>query len=439
MQRMKSPKIHTTFDEKVRIFSCEYLKCCIYISNSDSFECPFTKDLFARLVSTSVMLEDFLDFHGAKNNKDWYFYRELASAVRHLSLAGFSQIHILNRLIFYDLQDTEVLRKEGRATLYFLKNSLIKLASVIIDEAKYLNIPIPTEKYDISSFPSITSSEILEYNIDGEEDTTELQKKSIVRIASQFLSIAANFDSLAFYKPYDIEGILAIVPEKVNEVEIRRFEMLVHNLQSSFDTNVIHGDYRFGDRELKQFRGVLSVIFYLLKMTGRLLHFYERHLHINSYKNTYQKAKECLEHILDYEVMLDRTINYGLFSVCRSFSKGEKLAKEILNKNVERSYITVGIPLKMGFHSRPSLLVAKVVEHYGGQVELRVKDDRFDAGSVLDIQWAGGKIQKEKIKEVVFQGDSRALKDIKILAGVNYGEDMMGKGGSLPMELKYLR
>jgi hypothetical protein len=57
----------------------------------------------------------------------------------------------------------------------------------------------------------------------------------------------------------------------------------------------------------------------------------------------------------------------------------------------------------------------------------------------LDIQWAGGKIQKEQISEVLFEGDIRALKDIEILAGVNYGEDTMGKGVPLPKELKYLK
>jgi len=51
----------------------------------------------------------------------------------------------------------------------------------------------------------------------------------------------------------------------------------------------------------------------------------------------------------------------------------------------------------------------------------------------------GGKIQKENISEVVFKGDVRALKDIEILAGVNYGEDTMGKGVPLPKELKYLK
>ena len=143
--------------------------------------------------------------------------------------------------------------------------------------------------------------------------------------------------------------------------------------------------------------------------------------------------------MIDPQELLDRTINYGLYYVCHFLTTGVDLARKILNENIERSSITVGVPVKLGFHSRPSLLVAKTVQHYGGHVELCVGEDRFDASSVLDIQWAGGKIQKENIAKVIFEGDSRALKDIEILASVNYGEDTMGKGIPLPKELGYLK
>jgi phosphotransferase system HPr-like phosphotransfer protein len=174
-------------------------------------------------------------------------------------------------------------------------------------------------------------------------------------------------------------------------------------------------------------------------MVGRLLHFYERHLHEAGYKNIYKKVQDRLSELVDPEALLDRTINYGLFYTCYFLTNGTGLAKEILNENIERSTIKVGIPVTLGFHLRPSLLVAKIVQYYGGDVELCVGENRFDAGSVLDIQWAGGKIQKENITEVQFEGDSRALNDIEILAAVNYGEDSMGKDVPLPKELKYLR
>jgi phosphotransferase system HPr-like phosphotransfer protein len=426
-----------SFAEKVRIFSHDYLRCCTYLSNFTSPKYLFTKKLFSRLIGTSQVLEDFIDFHGAKNNKDWYFYRELTAAVRHLSLGGYSQTHILNRVGFYGLEDIKAFEKEGTATLYFLRKTLMKLAPVILDEARRLNIPIPDESYDMDDFPGIITSEILDYDIDDTDK--DLQKKNIVKIASEFLSIAANFEHLGFYEPYKLKEILEIVPSKVNEVEMRRFEMLVHNLQSSFDTYVIHGGYRFGNRKLKDLRGFFSVVFHLLQMIGRLLHFYERHLHEAGYKNIYKKVQDRLSSLINPEELLDRTINYGLYYVCHFLTTGNELAKEILNENIERTSIMVGVPVKLGFHSRPSLLVAKTVQHYGGQVELCVGEDRFDASSVLDIQWAGGKIQKENITKVTFEGDARALKDIEILASVNYGEDTMGKGIPLPNELNYLR
>ena len=434
---MQQSDFNIAFAEKVRIFSYDYLKCFKYISDFDSPKHGFTKRLYSKLISTSQLLEDFLDFHGAKNNSNWYFYRELTAAVRHLSLASYSYRHISNRLVFYDLVNTESFEKEGEITLDFLASSIMKMVPVILDEAKHLNIPIPDETFNPAYFPTIPTSEMLDYNIDDKDK--DQQKKHIVKIASEFLNIAENFDNLGFYEPYSIEKILTIVPDKINEVEIRRFEMLAHNLQSSFDTYVIHGGFRFGNRKLKQLRGYISVVFHLLQMIGRLFHFYERHLHEAGYKNIYKKVQDRLASLIDTSTLLDRIINYGLYYVCHFLMTGKALARDIMNENIERSSITVGIPVKLGFHSRPSLLVAKIVQHYGGQVELCIKSDRFDAGSVLDIQWAGGKIQNENINNVTFEGDARALKDIEKLASVNYGEDTMGKGIPLPEELNYLR
>ena len=425
-----------SFEKKVRIFSHDYLKCCVYVSEVNDPKNEFSKKLYSTLISTSTQLEDFLDYHGAKNNKDWYFYRELSAAVRHLSLGAIFQKHLANRLAFYDLPEYGDFKKEGEVTLNFLTRTLMVMTPVILEEARLHAISIPQERFVADDFPSITTPDLLRYDIDDQDKDS--QKKSIVKIANDFLNITKDFDQLKFYDPYDYEGILALVPDRVNEVEIRRHEMLLHNLQSSFDTYVIHGGFLYGNRKLKQLRGFFSVVFHLLQMVGRLLHFYERHLHEAGYKNTYKVIQDRLSSLVDPATLLDRTINYGLFYACHFLTAGQELAREILNENIERARIVVGIPQKLGFHARPSLLVAKIVQYYGGQVEMCIDNDRFDASSVLDIQWAGGKIQKEKLSEVVFEGDARTLKDIETLASVNYGEDTIGKGVPLPVELKYL-
>lgn len=421
----------------MRIYSHDFLKACVYISSFDSPEHIFTKKLFSRLISTSHLLEDFLDLHGAKNNTQWFYLRELSSTVRHLSTSGYSQRHIGNRLVFYDLPDLGNFVEEGDKTLDFITASLMKIAPVVIEEAKRLNIEIPEGSYDQANFPGVMTGEMLEYDID--DDVVAEQKQHIVKIASEFLNIVKEFEPLSFYEPYTLKEIFGIVPSKVNEVEVRRFEMLIHNLQSSFDSYVVIGGYRYGNRKLKQMRAHFSVVLHILEVLGRLLHYYERHLLELGGISLYQQVRKRLAELVDPQILLDRTINYCLYYTSHFLTAGKKVAHEILDENIEKTSIRVGIPVTRGFHNRPSMMVAKIVQHFGGKVELIVNGDRFDASSVLDIQWAGGKIQKENITEVVFEGDIRALNDIKILASVNYAEDSMGKGLALPKELAYLK
>jgi phosphotransferase system HPr-like phosphotransfer protein len=425
------------FLEKASFFSEDLIKCCRYILAFSDDGTIFTKRFYSKLISTTKLLEDLLDFHGAKNNKKWYFYRELTATVVHLSRSAYSQKHINNRLRFYSLPNALEFENEGKNTLNFLNEALGRLAPVILEETALLDLRSPSSDFARTDFPTLTTSEMLNYDIDDEDRVQ--QNENLVKIASDFLRIAGEFEQFGFFRTYEFEQMLTIIPLKINEVEVRRYEMLVHNLQSAFDTYVIHGGYQFGNRKLKELRGYFSVCLHLLEMAGSLLHLYERHLHDAGYKNTYKRSQERLSELVDPKLILNRIVNYGLYYSGHFLNIGKTLAQAILNEHIERSSIRVGIPVTLGFHTRPSLLVAKIVQHYGGEVTLCVGQDRFDASSVLDIQWAGGKIHKENIQTVVFEGDTRALKDIEILAGVNYGEDSMGKGIPLPAELTYLK
>ena len=437
MRKARAVQYKADFAEKAQVFSEEFLKCCIYICETESARETFTKRLYAKMVSSSKLLEDFLDLHGAKNNSNWYYYRELVSSVRNLSEASYSQKHIFKRLPLYDLAETEGFEEGGYATHRFLTNSLRGISRNAIKAAKRLHINLPEDRFLWDDFPGIAAQSFLEPDID--DQNLEEEKKNIVKITTDFLRVAKEFETLGFYEPYSLAQIKVIVPSSFNEQESRRFEMVVHSLQSSFDTYVNRSGLQFRDIKLKRLRGYISVVLHLLELTRRLLHYYERHLHGVGYKNIYKKVRDELAKAVRPEDILDRIVNYGLYYIWYFLVQGQDLAQEVLNENMEQGSIVVGIPQKLGFHSRPCMLVAKIVQYYGGHVELWVDSDRFDASSVLDIQWAGGKIQKEGIKEVAFKGDVRALRDIQVLAGVNYGEDSMGKGIPLPKELSYLK
>jgi phosphotransferase system HPr-like phosphotransfer protein len=437
MTKKMAVHANVAFGEKVSTFSKEFLKCCLYISKTEPTRETFTKKLYAKMVSTAKLLEDFLDIHGAKNNAHWYYYRELVSSVRNLSEASYSQKHIAKRFPMYGLGETEGFKENGYATHKFLISSLRKISRTALTEAGRLQIESPKSRFEWDDFPGISTESPLEFDIDDQD--LEEEKKNLVKITTEFLRVAQEFEALGFYEVYSLDEIRRIIPSCFNEQEARRFETVVHSLQSSFDTYVNRSGVRFDDVRRKELRGHISVVLHLLELTRRLLHYYERHLHEVGYRNIYKGVRDKLATAVSPEYMLDRIVNYGLYYISHFLVQGQDVAHEVLNENIERSSVSVGIPQELGFHSRPCMLVAKIVQYYGGQVELLVDSDQFDASSVLDIQWAGGKIQKEGIKEVVFKGDLRALRDIKILASVNYGEDTMGKDIALPKELSYLK
>jgi len=337
----------------------------------------------------------------------------------------------------YDLEKAEGFEEAGHATHKFLVESLRRISRNILKEANRLQIKLPEDRFSRDDFLRISTQTPLEFDIDDEN--LEEEKKNIVKITTEFFRVAGEFEALGFYEPYSPSQIRAIVPSSFNEQEARRFEMVVHSLQSSFDTYVNRSGLRLRDIKLKRLRGHISVVLHLLELTRRLLHYYERHLHDVGYKNIYKKVRDRLAMAIRPVDILDRIVNYGLYYIWYFLVQGQDLAQELLNENMEQGSVVVGIPQELGLHSRPAMLVAKIVQHYGGKVELWVDSDRFDASSVLDVQWAGGKIQKEEIKEIAFKGDMRALKDIEILSSVNYGEDSMGKGIPLPKELSYLK
>jgi phosphotransferase system HPr-like phosphotransfer protein len=430
-----------SFAEKASLFSHEFLVTFVHIRQFSKQQDIFTKKLYSRLISTSHLLEDFLDFHNSKSNKEWYYYRELAATVRHLSLAGCSQKHISNRLQQYLIDKPESFEQDGEKTHQFITETLMNLSESILNEADRLGMKVP-DNLDWEYYPRLCATDQLVFDID--EDFEDLDKnelkKNYVRISNNYLNIVNEFEQHAFNEPYSIQDLKAIVPEKINEVEIRRYEMVVHNLQSYFDSYVVYGRGSVNDMKLKKLRSAISIPLHLLKMMGRLLHFYERHIIDAGNKDIYKQVKSKLAQRVNSDDLLDRTINYGLFYVCRFLIAGKEWAIEILNENINQGSVTVPVPQPKGFHMRPSLLVAKIVEHYGGKVTLCIGKHTFDAGSVLELQWAGGKIHKETIKDVQFIGDARALKDIERLAKVNYCEDTFGTTElSFPKEISYLK
>ena len=62
-----------------------------------------SKRMYGVLIKESTDLEDFLDDHGARNNKTWVFFGELVASIRNFSNVAYIISHVLRRFTLYRL------------------------------------------------------------------------------------------------------------------------------------------------------------------------------------------------------------------------------------------------------------------------------------------------------------------------------------------------
>lgn len=406
----------------------DVLRIALFLGDVKEDQKVFNKKLFYVIAGTSRDLEDFLDDHGAKNNRAWSFFRDLVASARSFGFIAFLAEHIEKS--HTGPQEQELLREYFNATRKvkrYLNPVISYIFKLIREEARNLHVSFPPKGLSEKYYYDIPAYKILPQNLDEGEAKDEREK--IIKICSEYINTINEFEEFECDRLYTRKELVGMIPQKANEEKVRKFELLLHNLESVYDTYVKDTTIATEDVRLNQVRTLISITLHLLEIARGLAHFYERHEKINA----------LLENNVKGNSVLNCTVNWALYYTHQMMQTSKVLANDLLNDYAARESVQLPIPKELGFHLRPSTLVAKVVNHYGSDVYMMVGEDKFDAKSVLSITWAGGKIAREKIESVTFVGDRRVLRDLEILAGVNYGEDHMGKDQPLPKELSYLR
>lgn len=393
------------------------------------------KNLVA-LVKESVELEDFLDDHGARSNKRWLYYGEIVASLRGFAGIAYMINHILSRLKFYNLDELNIsaFMRDAEKRLDFLNKSILALFKTLLNEASKLKLRIPEPDMFHEVFDDRIVVKVLPSNRD-QEDVSDIHEY-IFRVSSKLVDAVKASQTIFIENKIPRKSIHSdIIPERINEETLRHLEMHVHNAQSMYDTYIQKTTLESETPQLKSLRGYISVSLHLLSIAKELTHFYERHESSIRREVTHKKIALLIKHT----DVLETIVNFALYYYTIFISKTEQLAHQIVAQFTVTVSATVSVPEGLGFHLRPSTLVAKIAMHHGGNVTMILNGKEFDATSVIDIMWAGGMIKKEGIIEVVFRGDKSAVDDIIALAGVNYGEDTLGNSTDLPDSLKYLR
>ena len=401
-----------------------------------NIENNLNKKHYVSLVKESMELEDFLDDHGARNNKKWVFFGELIASIRNFSRTAHTISHIIRRINHYKLEGKHVIAftSDAKKQLSFLEESILLLFKNLIHEAETLGLKIPKGKLKDEDFIESIAVKTLPQNID-ESETTDVKAK-VNRVATEYTNSFNASAKLIFAKKIPVKNLDAdYIPDRINEETLRHIESATHNAQSMYDTYIHKTALESQDKDLRTLRGHISITLHLLGIAKELCHFIERHETTIRNESTQQRISK----IIKRKKVTDTVINFSLYYYTFFIKQGNTLAQNILNKYSVLSSAAVKVPEGLGFHLRPSTLVAKVANHHGSKVTMIANEKEFDATSVIDLMWAGGMIKKENITEIEFRGETLAIKDLQILAKVNYGEDNMGNSTPLPKELSYLR
>jgi len=221
-----------------------------------------------------------------------------------------------------------------------------------------------------------------------------------------------------------------MVPWVIDEKKARMYKNSVHSVQSDFDTYVKNTILEHEKADLKNLRGYISMPLHLLEFVLWLCHFYERH----EDEIRHGESREKISGLVDKNKLLDRIINFGFYYSLYFLQGGSRLAEEILQRFVKVERKELPVPTPLGFHARPSTYLSLICRNYGEDLFLIIDDEKFNAKSVMSMLQAGGLLADKGYKTVVFEGSTRILEDVKILAQHNYCEDE-----ELPAKLSYLR
>lgn len=386
----------------------EILKISAYLDEKAESHFLYTKRLYGNITTQARILEDFLDDYGARNNRNWIYFRELTASARYMGFSAYMIQHLQNRYALYDLKFSEEKRflKHTMETQVFLNDAIKNVFRSIGSEAQRLGLPVPPEKLQEENFLDIASNKMLPHNVD--EDFTSREEEIVVKIASEYLNIIKDHEDFRIEREHSVDEIAPLIPEYISEEKLRRFQLRIHNLQSLYDTHIKGTRIEMENITLNSMRGCIAVALHLAEIATTLAHFYERH----ESEPRNEKVRIKIEAIISKSHILHCIVNYCLLYCYDHLEKGNSLARSFLKNYVVMSSIEVPIPVYMGFHVRPATLVMKIVKHYGSEVKMHIDSEVYDAGSALDIFRANEKISAKKrylilreINPVIPQGE----------------------------------
>ncbi len=360
----------------------ELLCLAQYIKRAQANRACFSRPLLGDLLSEATKIEEILDAYGVRKNLCWYPFRQIIAAIKLFSNIAYIILHIRRFMPGYNLLPID--KDFAGATEYafhFTCNIIGQLINRIIKESQTLKIPLPEtelcgdnfkEEFPLGHLPADRTNR----SISSPEET-------VVYLATAFLNLAEEGRFLHSFQNRQKEDYAGCIPDPISEEKLRDLEQKFHNLQSLYDTYISDSNVESLDQGLPVLRGHITVIFHLLETATALAHYCERHVLTSS-------------PLIDYNSLLEILIEYSLAFTYKYLEKARSLCHSMLKHYAKKGRIVVCVPRYRGFHVRPSTLIARIVNHYGSRVRMKLEEETYDASITLDLFRANEKLNAQK-------------------------------------------
>ena len=378
------------FDQLIAGRTKKLLALSSHISKCPTGHKILVRPLVGELLSQSVQIEELLDAYGARNNCRWCAFRFLTAMIKLFSDVSYELLHIQHSLPAYRLLPIEHdFVKATDKALAFTQDVLLRTANQILNKARQLGLPIPSEEIEEKIYAEQLPPGRLPHDCNTSKIGTVSETVSL--IATAFLNLAAESEHIHAAAKARQEDYASYISESVSEENLRGLQLRFHNLQSLYDTYVSGTQAEMIDANLPVLRGHISVVFHLFKTATLFAHHYERHINTEICDLPQRQMP-----LVTREELLAILMNYSVAYISCYITRTERLCKDMLKRYIEVGRIEVPIPPYRGFHVRPATLISKLVLHYGSEVRMELEGESYDAASPLELFRANEKINAHK-------------------------------------------
>ncbi len=345
-----------------------------------------TRPMLNYLKAKSEQAEELLDAYGARTNAQWFPLRETIATLKNFSTACYELLHILYSCQYYDLGDELKKFMDATSLHTSLLSAMIRKAMcTLLDQAKTLGLARNLEK-KVFDFSETVPNVRLPRN--RKHEGPDSVKNRIDALATNVLNTTEDVNNFRRLANADVRNWEKLDFDFLNETKIRSLEVNMHVLQSLYDTYISDSKTENSDPDLLKLRGRITGALHLLRILTIYVHYYERH--IDRPGNSPDKE------YVDWDAFRNAIVKYLANYIALFLKEGRMLCSALLRKYCVLKTVEVKVPPYIGFHMRPSALVASIVMHYGCDVTLRFGASEYDAGNSLNLVQANGYIDQKK-------------------------------------------